>query len=148
MILGYIFNVDIIINLVTNIYNNIINQIIVHVSQLVDVGGSWKLMDDNLILHQFLALLVSFEVLVDSGHLTEGFVADLTLERFEPVVSVEVFVQSLLAGEGLVTKLAGEVPGAQVRFDVAIQVGFGDKLGLTVNAVKLPNTRVSLCVQS
>ena len=148
MILRYILNVDIIINLIANIYNNIVNQIIVHVSQFVDIGRCWKLMDDDLILHQFVAFLVSFEVLVDGGHLTEGFIADLTLERFDPVVSVEVLVQSLLPGECLATKLAGVVSGSQVRLDVPIQICLGDKLGLTVNAVKLPNTRVSLCVQS
>ena len=146
LILSYIFNVDIIIDLLANIYDNIINQIIVHVSQLADIGRCWKLMNDNLILHEFLAFLVSFEVLVDGRHLTEGFIADLTLERFDPVVSVEVFVQSLLPGECLATKLAGVVSGSQVRFDVTIQICLGDKLGLTVNAIKLPNTRVSLCV--
>ena len=109
LILSYIVNVDIITNLIPNIYNNIINQIIVHVSQFVDIGRCWKLMDDDLILHQFLAFLVSFEVLVDGRHLTEGFIADLTLERFNPIVPVEMFVQSLLSGECLATELAGEV---------------------------------------
>ena len=128
LILSYIFNVDIIVDLLANIYDNIINQIIVHVSQLADIGRCWKLMNDNLILHEFLAFLVSFEVLVDGGHLTEGFIADLTLERFNPVVSVEMFVQSLLPGECLATKLTGEVSGAQMRFNVTIQVCLGDKL--------------------
>ena len=128
MILSYILNVDIIINLITNIYNNIINQIIVHFSQFVDVGSCWQLMDYNLILHQFLSFLVSFQVFVDGGHLTESFIADLTLERFNPVVSVEVFVQSLLAGECLATKLTGEVSGAEMRFYVTIQISLGDKL--------------------
>ena len=85
-------------------------------------------MNDNLILNQFLAFLVSLEVFVNGGHLTEGFIADLTLERFDPVVSVEVLVQSLLAGECFATKLAGEVSGAQMRLNVTIQVGLGDKL--------------------
>ena len=146
LILSNIFNVDIIINLLANIYNNIINQIILHVSQLADIGPCWQLMNDNLVLHQFLAFLVSFEVFVDGRHLTEGFIANLTLERLNPVVSVEMFVQSLLSGECLATKLAGVVSGSQVRFDVTIQICLGDKLGLTVNAIKLPDTRVSLCV--
>ena len=69
-------------------------------------------MNDNLILNQFLAFLVSLEVFVNGGHLTEGFIADLTLERFNPIVPVEMFVQSLLPGECLATELAGEVSGA------------------------------------
>ena len=128
MILSYILNVDIIINLITNIYNNIINQVIVHISQLVDVGGCRKLMDYDLILHQFLAFLVGFQVFIDGRHLTESFIANLALERFNPVVSVEMFVQRLLPGESFATKLTGEVSGAQVRFNVTIQIGLGDKL--------------------
>ena len=85
-------------------------------------------MNDNLILNQFLAFLVSLEVFVNSGHLTEGFIADLTLERFNPIVPVEMFVQSLLPSECLATKLTGEVSGAKMRFDVTIQIGLGDKL--------------------
>ena len=61
---------------------------------------------------------------------------------------VEMLVESLLPGEGFAAQLAGEVSGSQVGLDVSVQVGLGDELGLTVHTVKLPDARVSLCVQS
>ena len=63
-------------------------------------------------------------------------------------MSVEMLVESLLSGEGLAAQLAGEVSCSQVRLDVSVQVGLGDELGLAVHAIKLPDARVSLGVQS
>ena len=56
-------------------------------------------MDYDLVFHDLLTLLMSFEVFVNCGHLTESLPADLALERFQSIMSVEMLVESLLTGK-------------------------------------------------
>ena len=60
------------------------------------------------------------------------------------MVSVHVPIQRLVSGAGFVAELADKVPRAHVTFHVPLEITFGEKFRLAVDAVKLLHSRVPL----
>ena len=87
-------------------------------------------------------------VLIDSNRLTKGFATNFTLVGLSTIVSVHMFIQHLLPGEGFVTEFAEEIPRAHVTFHVLLEITFGENFRLAVDAVKLLHSRVPLHVGS
>ena len=57
-------------------------------------------------------------------------------------MSVHVPIQRLLSGAGFVAELADNVPRAHVTFHVPLEITFGEKFRLAVDAVKLLHSSV------
>ena len=63
-------------------------------------------------------------------------------------MSAHVPIQRLLSGAGFVAELADNVPRAHVPFHMPLEITFGEKFRLAVDAVKLLHSRVPLHVGS
>ena len=87
-------------------------------------------------------------VLIHSRHFTRGFATNSTNAGLSTIVSVHMFIQHSLPGEGFMTEFAEEIPRAHVTFHVLLEITFGENFRLAVDAVKLLHSRVPLHVRS
>ena len=87
---------------------------------------------------------MNLHVLIDSSRLTKGFATNFTLVGLSTIVSVHMFIQHLLPGEGFVTVIAEEVPRVHVACHVLLETTFGEKFRPTIDAVKLLHSSVPL----
>jgi len=82
-----------------------------------------------------MLLFVDFNVLITGAHFGEGLGAYGTGVRLEAVVAVGVFVKRLLSGEGLAAEVAHKGPFAGMDAMVALEIAFGQELGVAVATV-------------